>query len=200
MAKYKSFSDIVKHYANYKLYRSKVESFYTSQDVEAIVKGYSTYFKGVMSANHVNTVVTKADLCMPAGHQKWIDKWPAYAQRVQDTLSQSNIFQCKGNFEDLYKELFKLDITKADLYRYDLCLRIGQCINIFPKDKVYLHKGALKGALELERLKWIQLPKQWRHCVDVSIFSQVFPNSTAKDIEDMLCIYKRSFKTIKHVP
>lgn len=61
--------------------------------------------------------------------------------RLQITPSMS--------FEQLYDEVGRALGRMTDLLHYDITLRIGAANGIRPKDFVYLHSGALKGAKAL---------------------------------------------------
>ena len=53
-------------------------------------------------------------------------------------------------FEELYAEVGRVLGPMTDLLHYDITLRIGAVNGILPKDYVYLHAGALKGANALK--------------------------------------------------
>ena len=95
-------------------------------------------------------------------------------------------------FEELYTEVGRLLGHMTDLLHYDITLRIGAVNGIFPKDYVYLHAGALKGANALKRyypqLK-VETPR-----VKLSDIVNVVPalqGFTAYDVEHFLCVYHR---------
>lgn len=96
------------------------------------------------------------------------------------------------NFEDLYAELGRLLGHMTDLLHYDITLRIGAVNGILPKDYVYLHAGALKGANALKRcypqLKVETSRVRLSDIVDVVPELQGF---TAYDVEHFLCVYHR---------
>ena len=77
----------------------------------------------------------------------------------------------------------------TNLLHYDIALRIGAANGIFPKDYVYLHAGALKGANALKgcypQLK-VETPR-----VALSDIVNVVPELqgfTAYDVEHFLCV------------
>ena len=95
-------------------------------------------------------------------------------------------------FEELYTEVGRLLGHMTDLLHYDITLRIGAVNGIFPKDYVYLHAGALKGANALKRcypqLK-VETPRvKHSHIVDVVPELQ---GVTAYDVEHFLCVNHR---------
>ena len=92
-------------------------------------------------------------------------------------------------FEELYAEVGKVLGHMKDLLHYDITLHIGAVNDILPKDYVYLHAGALKGANALKRcypqLK-VETPRvKLSDIVDVVSELQGF---TAYDVEHFLCV------------
>jgi hypothetical protein len=76
----------------------------------------------------------------------------------------------------------------GELYIYDTSLRIGSYLGYLP-EKVYLHSGTRKGARKLGfKNKYViemnELPKE---------FQQLDPF----EVEDILCIYKKKFASMK---
>lgn len=97
------------------------------------------------------------------------------------------------NFEDLYAEVGKVLGHMTDLLHYDITLRIGAVNGILPKDYVYLHAGALKGANALKRHHYPQLKVNTPR-VKLSDIVNVIPELqgfTAYDVEHFLCVYHR---------
>lgn len=77
------------------------------------------------------------------------------------------------------------------LTKYDTALRIGNFIDFFP-DKIYLHAGALQGAeIILQR----KITESYIYVNDLPKPFQTSDLSTA-DIENMLCICKKSFASL----
>ena len=93
-------------------------------------------------------------------------------------------------FEELYTEVGKVLGHMTDLLHYDITLRIGAVNGIFPKDYVYLHAGALKGANALKRHHYPQLKVNTPR-VMLSDIVNVIPELqgfTAYDVEHFLCV------------
>lgn len=96
-------------------------------------------------------------------------------------------------FEELYAEVGRVLGPMTDLLHYDITLRIGAVNGILPKDYVYLHAGALKGANALKLHHYPQL-KIETPCVRLSDFVdevKELQGFTAYDIEHFLCVYHR---------
>lgn len=96
-------------------------------------------------------------------------------------------------FEELYKEVGRVLGPMTDLLHYDITLRIGAVNGIRPKDYVYLHAGALKGAYALKQ-HYPQL-KVDTPCVKLSEFVGIateLQGFTAYDVEHFLCVNHRS--------
>lgn len=92
-------------------------------------------------------------------------------------------------FEELYKEVGRVLGPMTDLLHYDITLRIGAVNGIRPKDCVYLHAGALRGANALQQ-HYPQL-KVETPCVRLSEFVGVateLQGFTAYDVEHFLCV------------
>ena len=96
-------------------------------------------------------------------------------------------------FEELYTEVGKVLGSITDLLHYDITLRIGAVKGILPKDFVYLHAGALKGANALKRHHYPQLKVNTPR-VKLSDIVNVIPELqgfTAYDVEHFLCVNHR---------
>ena len=97
-------------------------------------------------------------------------------------------------FEELYTEVGRLLGHMTDLLHYDITLRIGAVNDILPKDFVYLHAGALKGAKALKRcypqLK-VETPRV-KHSDIVNVVPEL-QGFTAYDVEHFLCVYHNLF-------
>lgn len=97
------------------------------------------------------------------------------------------------NFEDLYAEVERVLERMTDLLHYDITFRIGAVNDILPKDYVYLHAGALKGANALKRHHYPKLKVNTPR-VKLSDIVNVIPELqgfTAYDVEHFLCVYHR---------
>lgn len=97
------------------------------------------------------------------------------------------------DFEELYSRIFGLisvQVGIGNVALYDISLNIG--INLYPKvlpeKYVYVH-GDVKKSAEILLGKKI---KDFR--VPTSSFSASFPNISAMDLEDMLCVYREEIK------
>lgn len=174
---------------------------YSIDDVEGLVGGYNLKIKckgkirNVRCSDHISIKdLIKPYLC-PSSHQWWMKD--ATRKKIAKKLKDEKILEKQyGSFEELYDMLLKLKITSGELFRYDLALRISQCLNILPKDYVYLHAGAEMGAKILTDKGLIKLPAKWKHCVGKGIFDNIFPNMESIDIENILCVHKKDFKNL----
>lgn len=95
-------------------------------------------------------------------------------------------------FEELYGDVGRVLGPITDLLHYDIALRIGAANGIRPKDYVYLHAGALKGAYALKQ-HYPQL-KVDTPCVKLSGFVGIateLQGFTAYDVEHFLCVNHR---------
>ena len=98
-------------------------------------------------------------------------------------------------FEELYAEVGHALGHMTDLLHYDITLRIGAVNDILPKDYVYLHAGALKGANALKRHHYPQLKVNTPR-VKLSDIVDAIPELqgfTAYDVEHFLCVYHNLF-------
>lgn len=115
-------------------------------------------------------------------------------ERFIRTLDESHLqITPSMTFEELYAEMGRVLGPMTDLLHYDITLRIGAVNGIHPKDYVYLHAGALKGAHALKQHHYPQL-KIETPCVRLSKFVDVVTELhglTAYDMEHFLCVNHR---------
>lgn len=180
---------------------------YSINDIEGLVSGYKPHVlidgqEKILwcCGNSINTneIILLPPSDWPHPHQWWMKGKTELRNKYVNKLLSCNILKKKYvDFEELYNELVSINITQGDLFRYDLARRIGYCLGIRPQNYVYLHKGAQKGAEELHKKGYIALPVGWEKHVRIDIFSSIFPNIDAIDIENLLCIYKEAFCKLK---
>ena len=93
-------------------------------------------------------------------------------------------------FEELYTEVGEVLGHMTDLLHYDVTLRIAAVYGIFPKDNVYLHAGALKGANALKRHHYPQLKVNTPRVKLSDIVNEIpeLQGFTAYDVEHFLCV------------
>lgn len=205
MAK-KSFTSIKQMIDDYNrtgyLHQQIELGLYSINDVEGLVSGYTPLVtingktvKLWCCSSMQNVNQSNISTSWPHSHQWWMTNKVSYRNRIADLLIRDGIMSWQfSDFETLYNHLTDLGFKPGTLYHYDLARRIGHCLNIYPKDYVYLHEGALTGAQILDKKGYVKLPtKKWSVCVETSIFSTCFPNVDSIDIENMLCIYKKYF-------
>lgn len=114
-------------------------------------------------------------------------------ERLIQTLDSSRLqITPSMTFENLCDEVGRELGPMTDLLHYDITLRIGAANGILPKDYVYLHAGALKGANALKhhypQLE-VEKPRvKLSEFVGVVIELQGF---TAYDVEHFLCVNHR---------
>lgn len=119
------------------------------------------------------------------------------ASEAEDADSKKVWF---ANFEalhdDLRSKLKNLDGID-DLTIYDTALRIGWNKNpqLLPKEYVYLHRGAMEGALALQKISEITGKKYFSYegkpgyRVEISHFRKDFQKLGANYLEDFLCVF-----------
>lgn len=199
---------IISHYNQngYRLLRIE-HQMYSLRDTKGLLMGYTPYIIGnngvpvklwccgTLPANltfaHVQTPYTS-----PNSHQWWMPHNSAFVNKGLGILANANFVGFTGDFEDLYKYAESLHITKGRLLLYDLTLRIGACLGIYPKDYVYLHRGSLAGATILHQKGCINLPNPCGFRVPISVFAGIFSGISSMDIENILCIYNKQFAKI----
>lgn len=179
---------------------------YSIDKIEDLVSGYvpKIEYKGKIYRLWCRCGIKKAgvrfeDLIRPfqtpCPHQWWMNE--STRNNIVDKLKKAKVLEQQYKcFEELYDKLVKMKITSGDLFRYDLSLRISQCLNILPKDYVYLHAGAADGAEVLHNKGLIKLPAEWKYRVRKNVFDKLFPNMEAIDIENLLCIHKKDFEKL----
>ena len=127
-------------------------------------------------------------LCVKGAHQYCINN--GAIKSFITNLIGININQLQSqkycDFEDLYAHIARCQVKGiGDLTLYDTALRIGHVMHpcIYPKQYVYLARGAKKGAEILLGRK-----VGWREPIDV--FRPYFGDMPSRCIEDFLCIMK----------
>lgn len=120
------------------------------------------------------------------GKANWLD-WTYNIRK--DILEHANYFLERANdFNDIYDRIFRITTKHAEfaeLYAYDVSLRIGSKLGKMPKD-VYLHAGAKEGFKRI-------FGKEGEPVVEVSTFykkSEKFEGLSAYQIENFLCVAK----------
>jgi len=93
------------------------------------------------------------------------------------------------DFDDLLKLLMKIKGIKQ-LTAFDAATRIGVCFELSP-NKVYIHRGAYKGAKNLLGNKG-----QGRNFLYMHELPPEMQTLTPIQAEDFLCIYKDAFQTM----
>ena len=128
----------------------------------------------------------------PHSHQWWMTGRTGYINSKTALLRQVNFTgQTFTDFEALYQYISGLGVAKGELHLYDLALRVGHCLGIYPQKYVYLHCGSLAGATILRDKGYITLTSGWSVKVPISVFASVFPSIGAMDIENLLCTCKK---------
>lgn len=202
----KLIADICNHYKENGYQHIHLElQMYSIDDVKHLVSGYVPKIIGPDGKVYrlwCKSGIKKTEVCLedlikpyegPCPHQYWMKE--GTRNKIVDKLENNKVLEKSyANFEELYDELVRLKITRGDLFRYDLALRIGKCLDTLPKDYVYLHRGALEGAQVLQTKGLVTLPASWKYRVEKSVFAKLFPDMEAFDIENLLCIHKEDFK------
>lgn len=157
--------------------------------------GKAVYVRGLRVRDLDGRVITSVEQ-MKRGMKVLLNNEHQYRTRNETKVSLAQALEDQRlqiiptmTFEELYTEVGRLLGHMTDLLRYDITLRIGAVNGILPKDYVYLHAGALKGANALKRcypqLK-VETPRvKLSDIVDVVPELQGF---TAYDVEHFLCV------------
>ncbi len=118
-------------------------------------------------------------------------------QFLDDLRENSAEIQNSANFEELYDniERFCKKNGIGELAVYDTALRLGAFLEkhkggSFKPHEVFLHNGAMKGAMVLFGRKLLARPCSR---MPLSEFAELFPNKEAWEVEEILCIYKDNF-------
>ena len=160
--------------------------------------GKAVYVRGLRVRDLDGRVITSVEQ-MKRGMKVLLNNEHQYRTRNETKVSLAQALEDQRlqiiptmTFEELYTEVGRLLGHMTDLLRYDITLRIGAVNGILPKDYVYLHAGALKGANALKRcypqLK-VETPRvKLSDIVDVVPELQGF---TAYDVEHFLCVNHR---------
>lgn len=98
------------------------------------------------------------------------------------------------SFEDIYSDVSSMIVRGrplTHLMAYDISLRIGARIDVFPHEFVYLHAGPLDGAKKLKEKYHPEFPIQTPRIETARIKEVVkeFEDFTAYDIEHFLCVF-----------
>jgi hypothetical protein len=98
--------------------------------------------------------------------------------RLYPLLARANDFQ---HLHRLVSARLKLQHGAGSLYVYDVALRIGSYLNLWP-NRVYLHRGSLNGA------KKIRIPPRSR-IVSKHWLPHEYWRLEPHEIENLLCLY-----------
>lgn len=126
------------------------------------------------------------------------DRIPLIAKRqfAEDLQKNQTVIYNSTNFEELYDNIEKSCKKKGigELIIYDTAMRLGA---FFEKQKggnfkhdVFLHNGAMKGAMILFERGLLARPG---NRMPLSAFAELFPQKEAWEVEKILCIYKDNF-------
>ncbi len=119
-------------------------------------------------------------------------------QFLDDLRKNSMVIQNSANFEELYDniERFCKKSRIGELAVYDTAMRLGAFLEkhkggSFKPQMVFLHNGAMKGAMALFGGGLLQAKPTNR--MPLSAFAGLFPQKEAWEVEEILCIYKDNF-------
>lgn len=196
---------IITNYKNRGYVHQKLElNHYSLNNIEEIVSGCAIFIRlksnklqrlWCNKQNHTNINQNNLVYGWPNEHQWWMKNNNAFRTKIANVI-RNKILPKKSkfnDFDDLYDELLKINITSGDLFRYDLTRRLAYCMKLQPSKYVYLHRGAEKGAMILHSKGLVKLPANYSKRVDLSVFAGLFPNMDSIDIENLLCIHKKDF-------
>ena len=118
-------------------------------------------------------------------------------QFLNDLRKNSAKIQNSANFEELYDNIEKFCKKSGigELTIYDTAMRLGAFlekhkVGNFKPQKVFLHNGAMKGAMVLFERRLLARPCSR---MPLSAFAEIFPEKEAWEVEEILCIYKDNF-------
>ncbi len=121
----------------------------------------------------------------------------AKEQFLNDLRENSVEIQNCANFEELYDniERFCKKSGIGELAVYDTAMRLGAFLErhkgrSFKPQKVFLHNGAMNGAMVLFGRRLLTRPCSR---MSLSAFAELFPQKEAWEVEEILCIYKDNF-------
>ncbi len=174
---FKSLEDIVDAYI--KDHRKKAEAelyFYKDLPFEEVVR-QAAQAKGAWNGIHSHQKLVGASR---------LSKFADHFSGVLPELKKATSFE---NLYDTVEAEAKKVCDNAELMIYDTTLRIGAYLKIEP-EKVYLHRGAKKGAENLS------IAPRGRRAIAVEELPLAFRKLKPREIEDCLCIYKDAFKIL----
>ena len=121
----------------------------------------------------------------------------AKEQFLNDLRENSMAIQNSTNFEELYDniERFCKKSRIGELAVYDTAMRLGAFLEkhkggTFKPQMVFLHNGAMKGAMALFGRGLLARPCSR---MPLSEFAELFSQKQAWEVEEILCIYKDNF-------
>ena len=128
--------------------------------------------------------------CIKGGHQ-----WCLPNVRIDQAviaLRQFDFDKKYDDFEKVYdcvkKLIGQIPSVCGWLTLYDTTRRLAYLLNpsIFPKNYVYVARGARNGA---KYVLGINRMKSNEYCLPIADFQKLFPGISSMEIEDILCIY-----------
>ncbi|TGK19034.1 hypothetical protein [Leptospira stimsonii] len=121
-------------------------------------------------------------------HQRLI-RHQALSQAAKLIIDNAENFRSANNFEELFNRmnnLVKNIYGIGELFIYDTANRIGTFLKIEPS-KVYIHNGVRKGAQALGFRGSIS-------AIEMEHLPQPLAKLRPKDVEDILCIFKKELR------
>lgn len=166
---------------------------------QAVINSYhphaETEDKEFQTKSSLSIAARDAALSIAIGGQKKSHQRKVRNEALREAANtldtHSKHIDISGDFEELYDSIETLigGISGiGDLTIYDIATRIGIYKNIRPKNFVYLHAGAKKGAIA------IGVPVQRR--VPVTSFPSEIEKLGAAEIENFLCIEREALEAI----
>lgn len=165
-----------------------------------IVRDYNSKYKDSVyneleqfqQANSLNAVIETAGKAIDFNGKRFGHQWRLTDNALSLALSELKKSSKKINACKNFDELLSLVESTAgsvygigELYNYDTALRIGAYQGLFP-EQVYLHRGVREGARKLGL-------DTRRRSIPIEEFPIEFRMIDAKDLEDIVCIYKDHF-------
>lgn len=169
----------------------KTDKNYCCLDLEA----HLAYFRAMPLAEAIEkATISRDEDGKRFPHQRMLaeNSLQAQATVLSGKINEIELCQKEGGFHVLYELVKKLKVTGIGaLACYDIALRIGANLNIYPV-YVYLHAGVATGALNLCVMKKGE-EKPYLTLEELPpILTQLRPH----EIEDFLCIYKAKLSKV----
>lgn len=183
-----SRADFQRHYLNF--YRTlpsleQVITYSCHAKFKVIYDGHEYELKH----NH------QAEFIEPDGVKHGVDNGTLQLM-IENLMPKQRELACSSSFDDVYKIIKECKVVRfGELAIYDTAIRISIYLGFSPS-MIYLHAGTRIGAINLEEKGFLKKGASSQEKLPISEFPKPIQKLEPTQIENFLCSFKKSFKSI----